>query len=380
MNNPLSLKINTRIAVSVFFFLSGFTFSTWASRIPDLQRQLQLNNAELGSLLALLPLGLMVTMPLAGYLLSRHSSRSIMLITSLLYSLLLGLLGLATTVWQVGTILFLFGSSRNLFNISVNTQAVGVQAFYPKSIMATFHGIWSIAGFAGAAAASFIISREVSIAHHFFSISAMSLIAIAFTFKNTLLADADLHQKNPAFILPDKPLIKLGIIAFCCMACEGTMSEWGSIYFDKEVHVPKNIVTIGYVAYLSAMTVGRFIGDWLVNRIGTKLLLQISGVLILSGMGIVILFPYIIPAAIGYLIVGSGISCIMPLVFSTAGKISALGPGPAITSISTVGYLGLLGGPPVIGFVSHAVNMRVAFLLVIVAACAIIFFSSRMKP
>jgi MFS family permease len=380
MNNQLSSsKIKTRVAVSIFFFLSGFTFSTWASRIPDLQRLLQLNDAELGSLLILLPLGLMVTMPLAGYLLSRYSSRYIMLIGSIFYSLLLCLLGLANTVWQVGIILFLFGSSRNLFNISVNTQAVGVQDFYTKSIMATFHGIWSIAGFAGAAAAYFIIANDVSVALHFFSVSAVAFIVIAVTFKNTLVSDAHPHQKNPAFIFPDKPLIKLGIIAFCSMVCEGTISEWGSIYFGKEVHAPKNIVTIGYVVYLSAMTIGRFTGDWLVNKIGTKRLLQISGILILTGISIVILFPFIISATAGYLLIGFGVSCIMPLVFSTAGKISAMGHGPAITSVSTIGYLGFLSGPPLIGFISHAINMRVSFLLIIVAACTIIFFSSRIK-
>ncbi len=381
MDNQLrASREKLRFTVSMFFFLSGFTFSTWASRIPDMQRQLQLNDAELGSLLVLLPLGLMLTMPLCGYLFSRFSSRYIMLTSSVLYSLLLCLLGLATTVWQVGVILFLFGSSRNLYNISVNTQAVGVQELYPRSVMATFHGIWSVAGFSGAAIASLVISKNIDIATHFFIISAIAFIAIVLNFKNTLPTDAHPHKKNPAFILPDKPLIKLGIIAFCSMLCEGTLSEWGSIYFGKVVHVPKELVTLGYVAYLSAMTAGRLTGDWLVTKMGTKQILQISGGLVLFGICIAIIFPFLISATFGYLMIGLGVSCIMPLVFSIAGKTSKMGAGPAITSVSTIGYLGFLTGPPIIGFISHAFNMRLSFLLVVLAGLGIIYFASKLSP
>ncbi|MCU7552622.1 MFS transporter [Chitinophagaceae bacterium LB-8] len=299
-NEQFTHKKNARIAVSIFFFLSGFTFSTWASRIPDLQKKFQLNDAELGSLLVLLPLGLMLTMPVAGYLLNIYNSKNIMLIGSLLYSLLLGLLGLATKVWELGIILFFFGSFRNLFNISVNIQAVGVQGLFDKSIMTSFHGVWSVAGFAGAAIASLIISGDVSVTTHFLIIGIITFIIITIISRYVLQNDNHPHQRNTAFILPDKPLIKLAIIAFCSMVCEGTIGEWGSIYFEKQVNTSKGFTTLGYICYLCAMTVGRFAGDWAVNNWGVKRILQLSGTMVLTGVGLAILFPNITTAALGF--------------------------------------------------------------------------------
>jgi MFS family permease len=140
-----------RIANAVFFFISGFGYTTWASRIPSIQHQLHLNEAQLGAALFALPIGLMATMPITGQLLSRFSSSKIMLFGAVAFTVMLGLLGYVTQYWQFIIVLFCFGSSRNLLNLSTNTEALGVQALYKKSIMTTFHGIWSLAGFGGAA-------------------------------------------------------------------------------------------------------------------------------------------------------------------------------------------------------------------------------------
>ena len=128
-----------RISVKIFFFISGFVFATWASRIPALQARLHLNDAQLGSLLFALPAGLMVSMPLAGFLLAKFNSRTIMLAGALLYISLLCGIGLAQNFTQAAVLLFIFGAARNLFNISINTQSIGVQKLYEKSIIASLY-------------------------------------------------------------------------------------------------------------------------------------------------------------------------------------------------------------------------------------------------
>src|SRR6202012_2609320 len=133
-----------RFMVTIFFFVSGFGFSTWASRIPTIQQQLHLNEAQLGAVLFALPIGLMGTLPLTGVLLSRFDSRRIMIIGAILFNLMLCCIGFATHTWQLVIALVCFGSSRNLFNISVNAQSIGVQALFDPSIIARFHGIWSL--------------------------------------------------------------------------------------------------------------------------------------------------------------------------------------------------------------------------------------------
>jgi MFS family permease len=163
------------------------------------------------------------------------------------------------------------------------------------------------------------------------------------------------------------------------MVCEATISEWGVIYFIKVVHAPKSLTTFGYLAYLSAMTLGRFLGDKLTNKLGAISVLQKSGLLAFVGTGIIVLFPNLVIATIGYFIIGLGLSCIIPLVYSIAGKHSILNIGPSITSISTIGYMGFLTGPPLVGFLSQSINMRFSFIVVIVSTISIYILSARVK-
>lgn len=384
MNTNLSTTIShssNRVAVAAFFFVSGFSFASWASRIPAIQQRLHLNNAELGSTLFALPLGLMFTIPLTSYLLGRFSSRYILLIGSVLFSMLLCVLGFVTNTWQFVVVLFLFGCSRNLMNISVNTQSVGVQALYPRSIIASFHGVWSAAGFLAASLGSFMITNDVIPARHFLIVGLITFIIMAITYPNTLRNDVklDKNNKRPVFALPDKTLIKLGVVAFCCMAAEGTMYDWSGIYFQKAVFAPKALINMGYVAFMLTMSIGRFSGDWLVNRIGVKKVMQISGCLIAGGLLIAVLFPFIIPSTLGFLLAGLGVSCVIPLVMGLAGKNSTMGTGQAIAAVSTVSYFGFLFGPPVIGYIAEAANLRWSLAFVSLSGILIFVFVSKIK-
>lgn len=369
--------VRARIAVAVFFFISGFTFCSWASRIPTLQQQLHLNNAELGTILFAMPVGLILTLPFTGILLARMSSRYIMLIGALLYAVLLPVLGIVQHGWQLAVILFIFGSSRNFLNIAVNAQSVGVQKLYSKSIIASFHGIWSIAGFMGATLGSYMLAVNVSPLLHFSIVGVITLLLIAFCFGHTLHQDVPADAKRPLLVLPDKPLLKLGLVAFCSMACEGIMTDWSGIYFQREVHNAGEHIGWGYAAYMCAMTAGRFIGDKMVNKFGVKPILKICGVLVAAGLVVSVLLPYFGAVMIGFMITGFGISCVVPMVFSVSGTNTNMAPGPAIAAISIVSYTGFLLGPPVIGYIAQAANLRWAFALVAVMGLGITYFSAR---
>jgi len=350
-----------RVSVKTFFFISGFIFATWASRIPELQARLHLNDAQLGSLLFALPAGLMFSMPLAGFLFNKFNSRNIMLVSSLIYITLLCGIGLVENFSEAALILFVFGATRNLFNISINTQSIGVQELYNKSIIASFHGIWSVAGFSGAAFATLLISFGLLPVQHFTIVGGIVLILISLVWRTTLKAETKSLESRPVFVLPDRPLLNLGLLAFCCMVCEGTMNDWSGIYFSKEIHAPKEFVTMGYVAFLSCMTTGRFTGDWLINRFGNRKILITSGLFIAIGSNLIAIATKIPIAITGFMICGFGVSCIMPFVFSNAGKNSTMKTGSAIVAVSTIGYLGFLTGPPLIGYLSSMIGLRYTF-------------------
>ena len=353
-----------RAATFVFFFISGFGFSTWASRIPTIQQQLHLNEAALGGVLFAMPIGLMLTLPLTGYLLQRFSSRHVMFTGAILFNGMLALLGFVTHTWQLVAVLFCFGCSRNLFNISLNAQSVSLQALYDRSIIASFHGIWSLAGFGGAALGSLMVSLGVSTGWHFLAAGSAMVMLILCFYPYSINDAPSPNQRKASFILPDRHLLKYGLISFTSMACEGTMYDWSAIYLKKAVHASKEMATAGFAIYMVAMTMGRLAGDRLANRLGIRAMLQYSGVLICVGLLVAVSFPYAAVACIGYVMVGFGVSCVVPMVFSMAGKSSTLSSGPAIAAVSTVGYFGFLIVPPVVGFVAESASLRWSFGLI----------------
>ncbi len=366
-----------RIANAVFFFVSGFGYTTWASRIPSIQQSLHLNEAQLGAALFAMPIGLMATMPITGRLLSTFSSSRIMIIGAVAFNFMLALLGYTSMYWQFIAILFFFGSSRNLFNLSINTQAVGVQKLYTKSIITTFHGIWSFAGFAGAGLGYWMVYANVPPTWHLLTVSIAMCVLAFYAWPNTLHQKPAPREKKPIFILPDKELLKFALICFSSMACENVMYDWSGIYIQKAVHASKVTATAGFVVFMIAVTIGRFAGDRLVNLRGIKHVLQYSGILIVSGFALTVGFPYVIPAIAGYALIGLGVSCMVPLVFSVAGRSKSMSGGPAIAAVSTVGYLGFLLVPPLVGFVAQAANLRWSFAFIALLGLVIVWMTSK---
>jgi MFS family permease len=368
MSLALSFSIQRyyRIAVSVFFFIMGFTFATWASRIPDIKNALGLSDAGLGSVLLGLPAGQMAAMFLSGYLVSKLGSKRTLIIAALAYPACLLILGSVTQTWQLIAGLFLFGIFGNLFNISVNTQAVGVERLYRRSIMASFHGLWSLAGFFGGLLSTFMVAANISPLAHFSYVLVFALLLMFSARRSVLPRDAHhgTSTKGPVFVKPDGYIIKLGMIAFASMICEGTMFDWSGVYFQKIVQVPNELTRVGYVAFMSTMAGGRLAADWFVTRFGVKRILQFSGLFIVSGMLTAVILPYFIPATLGFLLVGIGVSSVVPLVYSLAGKTKTMLPGVAIATVSSISFTGFLIGPPLIGYIAQAANLRWSFTLI----------------
>jgi len=354
-----------RWIVTVFFFVSGFGFYTWASRIPTIQLRMHLNEAALGAVLFALPVGLMATLPVTNVLLSRFDSRRIMMIGAVFFNLMLCCIGFATQVWQLVIALVCFGCSRNLMNISANAQSIGVQALYNKSIIARFHAVWSLAGFAGAGVGALMIRYSIAPSWHFAVVGGVLTMICIYAYPDSLRQQPSPRERMPWFALPGKTLVKYGLISFASMACEGTMIDWSSIYFRKVVHTTPLEASVAFTVYVIAMTLGRLTGDRLANRIGIRNMLTYSGVLIAGGLSLVVALPYVPTAILGFILTGFGVSCVIPMVFSMAGRSIGMSSGSAIASVSTVGYLGFLVVPPLFGSVAQAAGLRGALAMMI---------------
>ncbi|MBC7422978.1 MAG: MFS transporter [Ferruginibacter sp.] len=378
LTSSLPLNRVYRIAVSVFFFIAGFVFASWASRIPDIKNALHLSDAGLGSVLLALPAGLLTGLPLAGFLVSKYGSKVIMIVAAMLYPGVLLLLGLAASPLQLIIALFMFGFCGNLLNISINTQGVGVEAMYGRSIMASFHGLWSLAGFTGAAFSTVMIAFKLTPFMHFCIIFIAAIILIISSYKRALPQDTG-NSHQPLFAKPDSAILKLGLIAFGSLVCEGTMFDWSGVYFQKVLQVPAALRTVGYIAFMSSMAGGRFVADWLVTKFGVKTMLQLSGIIIAIGLLTAVIFPFIVPATIGFLLVGIGVSSVVPITYGLAGKSTTMSPGVALSALSTIGFLGFLLGPPLIGFIAQAAGLRWSFTVIAFIGLSTTVLATKVK-
>ena len=171
-----------RISISLFFFFFGFIFATWASRIPNIQQRLNLSEAELGAVLLAMPVGSFITLPFSGYLASKIGSRKVIIISSLIYSCLLMAIGFSQNTWQLAVCLFLFGSSGNMMNISINTQAIALEVLYKRTIISSFHGMWSVAGLVAASLGTYLIGRSFPVSSHFLLVTAYLFVSFRLCF------------------------------------------------------------------------------------------------------------------------------------------------------------------------------------------------------
>ncbi|WP_158288375.1 MFS transporter [Mucilaginibacter psychrotolerans] len=370
-------RTTLRIAVAAMFFMAGLSFSSWASRIATVQQELDLSDAALGGVLFALPVGLMCSLPFSGWAITKIGSRNLLVAALIVYSISLVTLGLAQNTFQLIICLMVFGFSSNSVNISVNTQAVAAEELYGRPILASFHGLWSLAGFTGAAIGSFMIGHEIIPLYHFIFILVIIIVVVLFTMpylKHDKVANA-----GPVFVMPDNSLIKLGAIAFCSMICEGAMFDWSVIYFKKVVLAPIDWVGTGFTAFMFTMAGGRFVADWFSHRFGLKRTMQLSGMLTATGLLIAVIFPHLYTALIGFLFVGAGVSSVVPMVYSAAGKSKTMQPGVALAAVSTIGFMGFLVGPPMIGFIAGLASLRASFTLIAMMGISVTVVATKAK-
>jgi len=374
-----------RLAVSLFYFSMGLTFATWASRIPDIKETLHLSEADLGTVLFSIPCGQLLMMPFSARIVVKYGSSKTVVMGIIMYIAAMVSLGFGSERWHLMLSLFFFGVFSNFTNISVNTQGLLTEGIFKKPIMSSFHGAWSLAGFTGALIGLLMMNIGLPPRIHFAVVALLLYIVIALNFRHLVKTrpakpqaiEADkqkglLPKLNPA-------LVWLGVIGFCSMVSEGIMFDWSGVYFKEVVKAPESLVVLGYTSFMIMMASGRFIGDKVTARFGRKRVLQVSGVLISGGMYLAVFLPYIIPAAIGFMLVGLGVSTVVPGVYSIAGKTPGIEPSKALTAVSSVSFLGFLIGPPVIGYIAHAVGLKMSFALIGIFGIGIAFLVNRVK-
>lgn len=382
MENTISYAnkgIQARIATNILFFLNGISFASWASRIPDVKEFLKLGDAALGAVLFAMPIGSLSALPVAGLIISKFGSRKIALFSMLFYCVSMPLLGYANTTLQLAIALFIFGFGGDMLNISMNVQAVNVEKIQQRSIMSSFHAVFSVGFMVGAALGGFIDSEDISVFNHLTFIGFSDLLIGILIYRFLIKSDQQTDNAQPLFALPDHGLVLLGIIAFCGMLSEGAMADWSTLYYKQVLNNSKGFATAGFTAFSSMMVVGRVFGDKIVNSFGLRKTLLINCLIVFLGMIIALISLNPISAVIGFGVTGLGLSTIVPLIYSEAGHSKTMSAGVALAAISTVGIGGFLLGPVLIGFLSEFSSLRIALSSLIILGLLGAFLTTKIK-
>jgi MFS family permease len=371
-----------RAILSGYFFFTGICFASWASRIPDIKLSLGLSDAQFGGMLLFLPLGSFIGIPISGSLTTRHGSNKMLKMASILYPLALVNIGWAagTFVWHLAIALFVFGMIGNLFNVSVNTQAVELAKLFDKSIISSFHGFWSLAGFVGGLIGSYFIAASMSPMMQFIVILAIGYLFLFLTHQHLLLSESSKQSIKKMWTKPTPLMFQFGLIALSNMVCEGMMFDWSGVFYQSVVKVSESQRTIGYISFMACMTTGRMFADALINYWGPRKQLMLSGLLVTLGLVTAIIYPSIITSTIGFMLVGFGVSSVIPTIYGSVGKSAEPGQASiALASVSSIGFFGFLIGPPIVGFLSGALGLRWAFLTISLLGLVTFIQSYRLK-
>ncbi len=353
-------KVKHRIALSTVFFLGGLIFATLASRIPTIKELFELNEAQLGSLLLVMPISSLLGLPLSGWLVDKYESRKPLLMGGLMICVFIGLLGFMPTVIWYGVGLFLFSFFNRILNISMNTQSIHLQREYGKNINGSFHGTWSLGGIAGVGTSTLMVGFDVSLEVHFLVVTVCAAVAFLLAGKWLLRGDHAPSATKIKFGKPDPYILSLGGLVLLAAIGEGGMFDWSGVYFKEVVHV--EVFTLGYLTFMIAMSGSRFLSDWVINRLGMKLVFALSSVTMLAGYLVAVIFPSFWPALIGFTLVGIGTAAFFPMIFTLAGQSKKYSAGMAISLVGTYSTIGFVAGPPFIGYLAHGFGLPASFV------------------
>jgi predicted MFS family arabinose efflux permease len=371
-----------RMAVLTAFFVMGAAFASWVARIPAIQQKLAMNEAVLGLALLGIGLGAMLGMPLTGGLVARFGSRRVTRGANLAYLAALLMPALMPNPALLTLALIIFGASGGIMNIAMNIQAVAVEHRYGRPIMSSFHASYSLGGMIGAylsgRVAALGISPQLNLLGAAVILGIIGIGATHWLLPSSI--DRRGREENPVakFSLPRRAMLGLGALAICAMLAEGSMADWGTVYLQRVLGASEAAAANGFAAFSLMMTVGRLTGDRVNQWLGAVRLTRCGGAMSATGLGAVLLVADPAIALIGFCFVGAGIAVLVPIVYSASER-QGLAPGVGLASVNTMGYLGFLGGPPLIGMVSEITSLRFGLGLVVAANVMIILLARKVK-
>jgi MFS family permease len=369
-----------RGAVTAIFFLNGLVFGSWAARIPAVRDHVGLSDGELGIALACGAIGSIIAMPIAGGRAARLGSRRATRVALAMLGASTALVALAPSLPALCALMLFFGAAMGSLDVSMNAHGVAVERTYGRAILASFHAWFSLGGLAGGALGALAAAADLDVRAHLAIVAAvMAVVGLSWS-RYFLASDADaIGHADPVFVRPPRRLLALGALAFACLLIEGASADWSGVYLRDELGTTAAIAALGFTAFSVTMTVGRLVGDRLVDRFGPTTIVRAGGSIAALGFGLALLVAQPVAAIAGFACLGAGMSGVVPIVFRASGHVPGMAAGVGLAAVSSTGYLGFLVGPPTIGGIAELVGLPSALIVLVVLSSVVALLAATTR-
>jgi len=354
-----------RLAMTSVFVANGLAFGAWAGNLPRLREQAALDDASLGIVLLCGSIGSLLAMQVVGRFAGRIGTARVSWISAVALAAVLPLPALLSGWPLLLASGLLLGAVLGSLDVAMNAQAVEVERVWGAAIMSSFHAGWSLGELAGAAAAGLLASAGASLV---FALALSGIVSALCGFAAFLMPEVPRRSsRQPGFAWPSRAMLRLCVVVAMSFAIEGSVADWSSVYLRTELGASAALASMGLAVFAAAMVAGRLCGDLAVRRLGPVRVIRWGSAV--AGLGLLgaAALPNAMAAAAGFALVEIGTANTVPVLFSAAGRKDPAG----VAMAAMAGYGVLMGVPPLIGLVSHALGLRAALLLLMVVAGAI---------
>ena len=372
--SPHAPGVAEQRATRIIFFITGFGSSAWAALVPFAKARADISDGALGLLLLCLGIGSVITMPISGACAARFGCRRVMIGATLVLAATLPLLATLAALPSLVATLMLFGAGLGAIEVAMNIQAIIVERASGRSMMSGFHGQFSLGGIAGAGGMAALLTAGASPLMATLCVAAGILAALGISATHFLPYGA--KNEGPAFAMPRGTVLFIGMLCFVLFLAEGAVLDWSAVFLSAVRGMAPSYAGLGYAAFATTMTIGRLAGDRIVDQLGRNRVVLIGGLCAACGFVAATTIPSWPLALLGYALIGVGCANIVPVLFSAVGRQSVMPENAAVPAITTLGYAGILLGPPAIGFIALVTSLPTAFLI-LAAMLVAVSLSSR---
>ncbi|MGZ3145487.1 MFS transporter [Lentzea chajnantorensis] len=374
-----------RVATFTYFALNGFLLGMWIVHIPTVERRVGIDHAELGRLLLVLGLGAFIGMRAGGWLTDRFGARTVTPLAGVLCSAAVVLPGLSTGELALAAALLAFGFGNGVLDMAMNGHAVVVEREYARPVMSAFHATWSLGGVAASLVGARTLSWELSPDTTLAVVAVVGVVVSLVTAPalshgaTTIPHEGDEDQPRTKKKVPLRIWVMAGL-AFMVMLSEGVANDWSVLHLQDVLGAEPQIAALAYGAFATTMTVGRLLADRVTAKIGPMAVLRWGAVIAAAGLLLAAFAPWTGLAIAGWAVAGAGLSGTVPQLFSAAGHADPSSAAVNMSRVAGLGYIGVLAGPAVIGWLTHLMPLNVAFVLPVLFCVVTAFAAGVLRP